>query len=244
MEQVQSIRISDLHSFDGQLFKVLDDDAMAQTVESIRDYGITTPLLVRPDPDRGYEIISGHRRHHAAELFGMETVICIVREMDDDAAITTMVGSNLLRENILPSERAFAYKMKMDVIKHQGRNTDLTSCQVGTKSRLDESLAFPHEGAWGKRYPPGGSRFSGFAIFAGVRYVPINDQPVYGRASHPCNIQAIIMNDRSSGMQFVRDVGDQSALFHDLKNMFRDWVAGVCFPGRFIADHAQSVIYI
>ena len=132
-EQVQSIRISELHPFEGHPFKVVDDDSMAQTVESIRDYGITTPLLVRPDPDGGYEIISGHRRHHAAEISGMEAVPCIVREMDDDAAIITMVDSNLQREHILPSERAFAYKMKMDAIKHQGQRTDLTSGQVGQK---------------------------------------------------------------------------------------------------------------
>ena len=132
-EQVQEIPLSELHPFEGHPFKVLDDDAMAQAVESIRDYGITTPLLVRPDPDGGYEIISGHRRHHAAELSGMETVPCIVRKMDDDAAIIMMVDSNLQRESILPSERAYAYKMKMDAIKHQGQRTDLTSNQVGPK---------------------------------------------------------------------------------------------------------------
>lgn len=139
-EQVQSIRIADLHPFEGHPFKVLDDDAMAQTVESVRDYGITTPLLVRPDPDGGYEIISGHRRHHAAELSGMEAVPCIVREMDDDTAIITMVDSNLQRENILPSERAFAYKMKMDAIKHQGQRTDLTSPQIASKFRADDEI--------------------------------------------------------------------------------------------------------
>ena len=139
-EQVQGIPISELHPFEGHPFKVLDDDAMAQTVESIRDYGITTPLLVRPDPDGGYEIISGHRRHHAAELSGMETVPCIVREMDDDTAIITMVDSNLQREHILPSERAYAYKMKMDAIKHQGQRTDLTSPQVAARSRADDEV--------------------------------------------------------------------------------------------------------
>ena len=140
-EKAQQIAISDLHPFEGHPFKVVDDDSMAQTVESIRDYGITTPLLVRPDPDGGYEIISGHRRHHAAGLSGMEAVPCIVREMDDDTAIITMVDSNLQREHILPSERAFAYKMKMDAIKHQGQRTDLTSCQFGTKSRSDGLVA-------------------------------------------------------------------------------------------------------
>ena len=139
-EQVQGIPISELHPFEGHPFKVLDDDAMTQTVESIRDYGITTPLLVRPDPDGGYEIISGHRRHHAAELSGMETVPCIVREMDDDTAIITMVDSNLQREHILPSERAYAYKMKMDAIKHQGQRTDLTSPQVAARSRADDEV--------------------------------------------------------------------------------------------------------
>ena len=137
-EQVQGIPISELHPFEGHPFKVLDDDAMTQTVESIRDYGITTPLLVRPDPDGGYEIISGHRRHHAAELSGMETVPCIVREMDDDTAIITMVDSNLQREHILPSERAYAYKMKMDAIKHQGQRTDLTSTQVVSKLAAEQ----------------------------------------------------------------------------------------------------------
>lgn len=140
-EQVQSIRISELHPFEGHPFKVVDDDAMAQTVESIRDYGITTPLLVRPDPDGGYEIISGHRRHHAAEISGMEAVPCIVREMDDDTAIITMVDSNLQRETLLPSERAFAYKMKMDAIKHQGQRTDLTLDQVGPKLTAAEKIA-------------------------------------------------------------------------------------------------------
>ncbi len=140
-EQVQGIPISELHPFEGHPFKVLDDDAMAQTVESIRDYGITTPLLVRPDPDGGYEIISGHRRHHAAELSGMETVPCIVRKMDDDAAIIMMVDSNLQRESILPSERAYAYKMKMDAIKHQGQRTDLTSDQVGPRLTAAEKIA-------------------------------------------------------------------------------------------------------
>ncbi len=138
-EQIQSIRLSDLHPFEGHPFKVVDDEAMAQTVESIRDYGITTPLLVRPDPDGGFEIISGHRRCHAAELSGMDTVPCIVREMDDDTAIITMVDSNLQREHILPSERAYAYKMKMDAIKHQGQRTDLTSGQVGQKLKAEDS---------------------------------------------------------------------------------------------------------
>lgn len=134
-EQVQRIPISELHPFEGHPFKVLDDDAMTETVESIRQVGIANPLIVRPDPDGGYEIISGHRRHHAAELAGLDTLPAIVRELDDDAAIIMMVDSNLQRESILPSERAFAYKMKLDAIKHQGARTDLTSSQVGMKSQ-------------------------------------------------------------------------------------------------------------
>lgn len=139
-EKVQQIAISELHPFEGHPFKVVDDESMAQTVDSIRDYGITTPLLVRPDPDGGYEIISGHRRHHAAGLSGMEAVPCIVREMDDDTAIITMVDSNLQREHILPSERAFAYKMKMDAIKHQGKRTDLTLPQDASRFRADDEI--------------------------------------------------------------------------------------------------------
>ena len=140
-EQVQGIPISELHPFEGHPFKVLDDDSMAQTVESIRQMGIANPLLVRPDPDGGYEIISGHRRLHAAELAGLETVPAIVRELDDDAAVIMMVDSNLQRESILPSERAYAYKMKLDAIKHQGQRTDLTSDQVGPKLTAAEKIA-------------------------------------------------------------------------------------------------------
>ena len=133
LEQIQSIRISELHAFEGHPFKVVDDDSMAQTVESIRQMGIANPPIVRPDPDGGYEIISGHWRLHAVELAGLETIPAIVRELDDDAAVIMMVDSNLQRENILPSERAYAYKMKIDAIKHQGQRTDLTSDQVGPK---------------------------------------------------------------------------------------------------------------
>ena len=140
-EQVQGIPISKLHPFEGHPFKVLDDDSMAQTVESIRQMGIANPLIVRPDPDGGYEIISGHRRLHAAELAGLETVPAIVRELDDDAAVIMMVDSNLQRESILPSERAYAYKMKLDAIKHQGQRTDLTSDQVGPKLTAAEKIA-------------------------------------------------------------------------------------------------------
>ena len=126
--------LSDLHPFEGHPFKVLDDELMAQTVESIKQIGVVSPLIVRPDPEGGYEIISGHRRLHAAQLAGLETVPVIVKEMDDDAAIIFMVDSNLQRENILPSERAFSYKMKLEAMKHQGERGDLTSGQVGQKS--------------------------------------------------------------------------------------------------------------
>ena len=112
-ETVRQIPLSDLHPFEGHPFKVLDDDSMAETVESIRQVGVANPLIVRPDPDGGYEIISGHRRHHAAELAGLDSLPVIVRELDDDAAVIMMVDSNLQRESILPSERAFAYKMKL-----------------------------------------------------------------------------------------------------------------------------------
>ena len=137
-ETVRQIPLSDLHPFEGHPFKVLDDDSMAETVESIRQVGIANPLIVRPDPDGGYEIISGHRRHHAAELAGLDSLPVIVRELDDDAAIIMMVDSNLQRESILPSERAFAYKMKLEALKHQGERTDLTSRQdVGKLEAAD-----------------------------------------------------------------------------------------------------------
>ena len=132
-EQVRQIPLLELHPFEGHPFRVVDDEAMTRTMESIAQFGVLAPLLVRPDPDGGYEIISGHRRCHAAELAGLETVPAIVREMDDDAAIIAMVDSNLQRETILPSERAWAYKMKLDAMKHQGARTDLTSVQVAPK---------------------------------------------------------------------------------------------------------------
>lgn len=137
-EQVQQIPLADLHPFEGHPFKVLDDDSMAETVESIRQMGVANPLIVRPDPDGGYEIISGHRRHHAAELAGLATLPVIVRNLDDDAAVIMMVDSNLQRESILPSERAFAYKMKLDAIKHQGERNDLTSTQVVEKLAAEQ----------------------------------------------------------------------------------------------------------
>lgn len=140
-ETVQRIPFSELHPFEGHPFKVLDDDSMIETVESIRQMGIANPLIVRPDPDGGYEIISGHRRHHAAELAGLDTLPAIVRELDDDAAVIMMVDSNLQRETILPSEKALAYKMKLEAIKHQGQRTDLTSDQVGPKLTAAEKVA-------------------------------------------------------------------------------------------------------
>lgn len=133
-EQRTEMPLSVLHPFEGHPFKVLDDELMEQTVESIRQIGVVSPLIVRPDPEGGFEILSGHRRLHAAQLAGLETVPVIVKEMDDDAAIIFMVDSNLQRENILPSERAFSYKMKLEAMKHQGERGDLTSGQVGQKS--------------------------------------------------------------------------------------------------------------
>ena len=137
-ETVQRFPLSELHPFEGHPFKVLDDDAMTETVESIKMVGITNPLIVRPDPDGGYEIISGHRRHHAAELAGLDAIPVIVRELDDDAAVIMMVDSNIQRENILPSEKAMAYKMKLEAIKHQGQRTDLTSEQVAPKLSTEQ----------------------------------------------------------------------------------------------------------
>ena len=135
-EQVQQIPIAELHPFTNHPFKVLDDESMQRTVESVEQYGVLSPLIARPRPEGGYEIISGHRRQHAAQLAGLETLPVIVRQMDDDAAVLLMVDSNLQRENILPSERAFAYKMKLEAIKNQGARSDLTSGQIVQKSKL------------------------------------------------------------------------------------------------------------
>ena len=132
-EQVQQIPIDELHPFTNHPFKVLNDEAMTRTVESIAQYGVLAPLIARPRPEGGYEIISGHRRQYAAKLAGLDTLPVIVRQMSDDAAVILMVDSNLQREHILPSERAFAYKMKLDAIKNQGARSDLTSSQVGMK---------------------------------------------------------------------------------------------------------------
>lgn len=141
LERVQNISISELVPFKDHPFKVVDDEAMLRTTESIAQYGVLTPLIARPLEDGGYEIISGHRRAHAAELAGLAEVPVLVRQMDDDAATVLMVDSNLQRENILPSERAYAYKMKLEAMKHQGSRSDLTSSQVGTKLRTDQVMA-------------------------------------------------------------------------------------------------------
>ena len=132
-EQVQQIPIGELFPFEDHPFKVLDDESMQRTVESVEQYGVLSPLIARPRPEGGYEIISGHRRQHAAQIAGLETLPVIVRNMDDDAAVLLMVDSNLQRENILPSERAFAYKMKLEALKNQGARSDLTCGQIGHK---------------------------------------------------------------------------------------------------------------
>ena len=134
--QVQQIPIGELFPFKNHPFKVLDDESMQRTVESVEQYGVLSPLIARPRPEGGYEIISGHRRQHAAQLAGLDALPVIVRQMDDDAAVLLMVDSNLQRENILPSERAFAYKMKLEAIKNQGARSDLTSGQIVQKSKL------------------------------------------------------------------------------------------------------------
>ena len=141
LEKIRDIPLSELHPFKNHPFHVRDDEAMMETADSVRQYGVLVPAIARPDPNGGFELVSGHRRHRASELAGMETMPVIVRELDDDAAVLVMVDSNLQRENILPSERAFAYKMKLEAMKHQGVRGDLTSSQVGTKLRADELLA-------------------------------------------------------------------------------------------------------
>ena len=140
-EQVQQIPIDELYPFKDHPFKVLDDEAMQRTVESVEQYSVLSPLIARPRPEGGYEIISGHRRQHAAQLAGLDALPVIVRQMDDDAAVLLMVDSNLQRETILPSERAFAYKMKLEALKNQGARSDLASSQIGTKLRADEKVA-------------------------------------------------------------------------------------------------------
>ena len=137
-EQVQQIPIGELFPFKDHPFKVLDDESMQRTVESVEQYGVLSPLIARPRPEGGYEIISGHRRQYAAKLAGLDTLPVIVRQMSDDAAVILMVDSNLQREHILPSERAFAYKMKLDAIKNQGARSDLTSTQVAQKLSVEK----------------------------------------------------------------------------------------------------------
>ena len=137
-EQVQQIPIGELFPFKNHPFKVLDDESMQRTVESVEQYGVLSPLIARPRPEGGYEIISGHRRQYAAKLAGLDTLPVIVRQMSDDAAVILMVDSNLQREHILPSERAFAYKMKLDAIKNQGARSDLTSTQVAQKLSVEK----------------------------------------------------------------------------------------------------------
>ena len=140
-EQIQQIPIGELFPFKNHPFKVLDDESMQRTVKSVEQYGVLSPLIARPRPEGGYEIISGHRRQHAAQLAGLDTLPVIVRNMDDDAAVLLMVDSNLQRENILPSERAFAYKMKLEALKNQGARSDLTSAQIGPKLTAAEKVA-------------------------------------------------------------------------------------------------------
>ena len=140
-ERVMEIPLSELHPFQNHPFKVKDDEAMMETADSIRQYGVLVPAIARPDPNGGYELVAGHRRHRASELAEKETMPVIVRALDDDAATIIMVDSNLQRESLLPSERAFAYKMKLDAMKHQGARTDLTSAQVGPKLTAAEKIA-------------------------------------------------------------------------------------------------------
>ena len=140
-ERVQEIPLDQLKPFKNHPFKVRDDQRMFDTVDSIREYGVLVPAIARPDPEGGYELISGHRRKRGCEMAGLQTMPVIIRDLDDDAAVLVMVDSNIQREELLPSERAFAYKMKLEALKHQGARMDLTSCQVGTKLRADEKLA-------------------------------------------------------------------------------------------------------
>ena len=141
LEKIQEIPLSELHPFKDHPFKVKDDDAMIETADSIKKYGVLVPAIARPLPDGGYELVAGHRRRRASELAGKETMPVIVRDLDDDAATIIMVDSNLQRENLLPSERAFAYKMKLEAIKHQGARTDLTSVHVEQKLSARDQVA-------------------------------------------------------------------------------------------------------
>ena len=140
-ERVQEIPLDQLKPFRNHPFKVRDDQRMLDTVDSIREYGVLVPAIARPDPEGGYELISGHRRKRGCEMAGLQTMPVIIRDLDDDAAVLVMVDSNIQREELLPSERAFAYKMKLEALKHQGARSELTSSQLGTKLRADELLA-------------------------------------------------------------------------------------------------------
>lgn len=140
-ERVQEIPLDQLKPFRNHPFKVRDDQRMLDTVDSIREYGVLVPAIARPDPEGGYELISGHRRKRGCEMAGLQTMPVVIRDLDDDAAVLVMVDSNIQREELLPSERAFAYKMKLEALKHQGARSDLTSSQLGTKLRADELLA-------------------------------------------------------------------------------------------------------
>ena len=140
LEKIREIPLSELHPFKNHPFKVKDDEAMMETADSVRQYGVLVPAIARPDPEGGYELVAGHRRHRASELAGKETMPVIVRDLDDDAATIIMVDSNLQRESLLPSERAFAYKMKLEAVKHQGARTDLTSRQVGGKLEMADVI--------------------------------------------------------------------------------------------------------
>lgn len=140
-ERVQEVPLDQLKPFKNHPFKVRDDQRMLDTVDSIREYGVLVPAIARPDPEGGYELISGHRRKRGCEMAGLQTMPVIIRNLDDDAAVLVMVDSNIQREELLPSERAFAYKMKLEALKHQGARSDLTSSQLGTKLRADELLA-------------------------------------------------------------------------------------------------------
>ena len=146
LEKVREIPLSELHPFKNHPFKVKDDEAMMETADSVRQYGVLVPAIARPDPEGGYELVAGHRRHRASELAEKETMPVIVRDLDDDAATIIMVDSNLQRESLLPSERAFAYKMKLEAIKHQGERSDLTSRQVGEKSQTSIQLVASQAG--------------------------------------------------------------------------------------------------
>lgn len=147
LEKIQEIPLSELHPFKNHPFKVKDDEAMMETADSIKQYGVLVPAIARPDPEGGYELVAGHRRHRASELAEKETMPVIVRDLDDDAATIIMVDSNLQRESMLPSERAFAYKMKLDAIKHQGARTDLTSAQVGAVDKVPVHLLRAENGS-------------------------------------------------------------------------------------------------